>query len=337
MRKGYHILILTVISVVVLHLTGFNAYAQQSRAKASADTSRILIGDHVNIVLELNQAQGSNFEFPVFLDTIIDKVEILAVSPIDTLELEGRLKLRQHLVITSFDTGFYVIPSFFFYDRLNQDSLKSNALPLEVLTLEIDTTKGISDIKLPFDVPYGFREIAPYIFVGLLLLALAIFIWYYYKKRRHQPEKTIVRVKPLEPAHTWALRELDLLSQEKLWQKGKIKLYHSRLTDIIRTYLEFRFDIPALECTTSETVAACSIRQEIDEGICANLKNMLELADLVKFAKWNPLPDENENSQRVAYDFVLRTKLSPVLRQSNSDSTNPAELESAGKEGTNAE
>ena len=306
--------------------------AQQSQAKATADTSRILIGDHVNIVLELNQVKNRNFEFPVFRDTIVDKVEVLEVSPVDTLELEDRLKLRQRLVVTSFDTGFYVIPSFTFYDRLNNDSIRSNALPLEVLTLEIDTTKGIADIKLPFDVPLGFWEIAPYFIVGILLLALAVFLWYYYKKRKQETEPAPVRAKPVEPAHIWALRELDRLSSEKLWQKDKIKLFHSKLTDIVRTYIEFRFDIPAMEFTTSETIEACRPRDEISDDICSNLKTMLELADLVKFAKWHPLPDENESSMQIAYDFVLKTKLAPVLRKSDSDSINSSEKEGVGKE-----
>lgn len=288
---------------------------QDSRAKAMSDTSRILIGDHVNIFLELNQAGDQSYEFPVFLDTLIDKVEILSVSPVDTLVLEDRLKLRQHLVVTSFDTGFYVIPPFVFYDRQNDDSLRSNALPLEVFTMEIDTTKGITDIKMPINVPIRFREIVPYILVALLLLSLAIFFWYYYKKRQNKEPEPLVREKPAEPAHLWALRELDKLSAEKLWQKGKIKLFHSRLTDVIRTYIEFRFGIPAMEHTTQETIDACASRKEISVDNCSNLQSMLELADLVKFAKWNPLPDENESSLQLAYDFVFKTKLLETLRK----------------------
>ncbi len=338
MRKRIRILIMQAfVLTAVLHLTGAKGTAQQSQAKATADTSRILIGDHVNIVLELNQEKSKNFEFPVFRDTIIDKIEVLSVSPVDTLELEDRLKLRQHLVVTSFDTGFYVIPSFTFLDRITSESLKSNALPLEVLTLEIDTTKGITDIKLPFDVPLGFWEIAPYIFVALLLIAIAFFIWYYYLKRKLEPETLAIRVKPMEPAHLWALKKLDQLSKEKLWQKGKIKLFHSRLTDIIRSYIEFRFDIPAMECTTSETVAACGPVQEITDEVFSKLQTLLEMADLVKFAKWNPLPDENESSQQIAYDFVLKTKLAPVLRKSDTDSTVISGSPVKGKEEKNAE
>jgi len=253
------------------------------------------------------------------------------------LKIEDRLKLRQHLVLTSFDTGFYVIPSFIFHDRLNKDSLKSNALPLEVFTMEIDTSKGITDIKLPFDVQLGFWEIAPYIFVGLFLLAIAIGFWFYYKKRKNTETAIPVRVKPTEPAHIWALRELDKLSSEKLWQKDKIKLFHSRLTDIVRTYIEYRFNIPAMENTTSETMEACLPLKEIPEEICTNLQAMLELADLVKFAKWNPLADKNESSQQIAYDFILRTKLVPVLRKEDDESSLDQKAGDNRKEGNDVE
>ena len=330
-RRVYILFSLLFSSAIIL--PGNEAAAQKSQAKATSDTARILIGDHVNIFLELNQPKSSSFLFPVFRDTIIEKVEVLSVSPIDTLELDDRLKLRQHIVVTSFDTGFYVIPPFLFLDNLNGDSLTSNALPLEVLTMEIDTAKGIADIKLPYDVALGFWEIAPYIFTGLLLLAIGLFLWFYYRKKRMSPEPLPVRVKPVEPAHIWALRELDQLSREKLWQKGKVKLYHSKLTDIIRTYLEYRFDIKAMEYTTSETIEACSDLQEIREENLSNLQSFLELADLVKFAKWNPLPDENEKSQQIAYDFVLKTKLSPSLRKT--DTENSGISEGSRKEGEN--
>ena len=72
--------------------------------------------------------------------------------------------------------------------------------------------------------------------------------------------------------------------------------------------------------------------EEIADDICNNLNTLLELADLVKFAKWHPLPDENESSMQIAYDFVLKTKLVPVLRKSDSESADTAEKESIGKE-----
>ncbi len=87
-----------------------------------------------------------------------------------------------------------------------------------------------------------------------------------------------------------------------------------------------------MENTTAETMESCTPRKEIPEEICSNLQTMLELADLVKFAKWNPLPDENESSQQIAYDFILRTKLVPILRKDDLETTADQKTDSKEKE-----
>ena len=291
--------------------------AQDSKVKASIDTTRILIGDQVNILLELEQNHADQYQFPVFRDTLLKNLEILSVSQIDTQEIDlNHSLLRQRILLTSFDTGFYVIPPFYFFDLEGLDSLKSNALPLEVLTMEIDTSKGIADIKLPYEVPITFMEILPYLVVALLLIGIAILFWYIRKKRNQNPIAEPVRVKPTEPAHIWALKNLDVLAKDKLWQKGKIKLYHSRLSEILRSYIEFRFDIGAMEQTTTEIMDSFREQQNESDELLESLHQSLELSDLVKFAKWKPLPDENERSMEIAYEFVFKTKLSINLRQS---------------------
>jgi len=288
--------------------------------KISIDTTRILIGDQVNILLELEQNNNDQYQFPLLKDTIITNVEILSLSQIDTQELDqSRILLRQRILITSFDTGFYVIPPFYFTNLEGFDSLRSEALPLEVLTLEIDTSKGITDIKLPYDVPVTFLEILPYLVVGLLLIGIIIAIWYMIRKRRQKPEEKPIRLKPAEPAHIWALRNLDDLTKEKLWQKGKIKLYHSRLSEIIRYYIEYRFDIKAMEQITSEIMTAFEKQSILSEELFDKLYHSLEQSDLVKFAKWHPLPDENEKAMETAYEFILKTKKTVNLRESDKD------------------
>lgn len=295
-------------------------YAQKPQVKTRIDTSRILIGDQVNILMELEQKAGDQYQFPVFKDTLVKNVEILSVSQPDTQRLDGdRLRLSQRLLVTSFDTGFYVIPPFYFPNLEGFDSLKSEALPLEVLTLEIDTTKGIADIKSPFEVPLTFMEILPYIVVALLLLGIAYLVWNYYRKKKLQPVVEPIRLKPVEPAHIWALRNLDELAKEKLWQKGKVKLYHSRVSEILRSYIEFRFDIRAMEQTTREIFDSFEKTDLVSEDLLNTLHQSLELSDLVKFAKWNPLPDENEKTLEIAYEFVLKTKKIINLRQSEGD------------------
>jgi hypothetical protein len=104
---------------------------------------------------------------------------------------------------------------------------------------------------------------------------------------------------------------MDDLVKEKLWQQGKVKLFYSRLTDIIRQYIELRYQVPAMEQTTDQIVGDFSRRALVAGPVQKELQDLLELADLVKFAKWHPMAEEHEQAQQSAYDFILRTK--PVV------------------------
>jgi hypothetical protein len=109
------------------------------------------------------------------------------------------------------------------------------------------------------------------------------------------------------------------LREEKLWQKGDFKSYHTRLTDIIRLYLWHRYDVNAMEMTTDEIISNHSIKQ-LDQESFSKLKYMLELADFVKFAKVIPVANENEQSLSNAFDFVSATKLVESLTEKASES-----------------
>jgi len=191
------------------------------------------------------------------------------------------------------------------------DSVQTQAISLEVLGMPVDTTKGITDIKPPYEIKVSFMEILPYISVGLILALIMFFYLRYLRKRRSVKEIIDKPSPPPIPAHILALEQLDELVREKLWQQGKIKLYYSRLTDIVRQYIELRFGVPAMEETTEDIMRDFTHGKQVREEIRIELKSLLELADLVKFAKWNPVAEENEASQQSAYDFILRTK--PVI------------------------
>jgi hypothetical protein len=130
-----------------------------------------------------------------------------------------------------------------------------------------------------------------------------------------------VRVKPIIPPHLIALEKLKKLEDEKLWQKGEIKKFHIDLTDIIREYMESRYNMMAVESTTAEIID--QLRNYLDDRIIIEkVREFLELSDLVKFAKLIPIPDENEKCMKVAYEFVDLTKITPVEQdQSKPDST----------------
>ena len=124
---------------------------------------------------------------------------------------------------------------------------------------------------------------------------------------------------PKIPAHVIAFGKLEVLKNEKLWQEGKLKQYHSSVTDIIREYIENRYKIQALEQTTEEIL--WSFRNvAIDEESKTKLKRTLVLADLVKFAKEIPLPNENEMSLTNSYDFINGTKREEVITDNKQQS-----------------
>ncbi|MEO5571390.1 MAG: hypothetical protein ABIT08_09405 [Bacteroidia bacterium] len=299
--------------LATLFIFSFNTiYAQIFSATAKIDSNEILIGKQAHITLEVTHPKNQKIQWAVIPDTL-GKVEIVDKSKIDTAFTADSSSIvnRQQLIITCFDSGYYVIPPFRFIDPSNTDSTNNFAetqpLLFTVKTIPVDTTKAIRAIKAPVEVPFSFEDLLPYLLGVLILAAIVITTILLYKKFKKKP---VVKVyeKPKRPAHEIAIEELKKLQEEKLWQKGDFKSYHTRLTDIIRLYLWHRFDLNAMEMTTDEILSAHVIKQ-VNEESFSKMKYMLELADFVKFAKVIPIANENEQSLANAYDFVNTTKL----------------------------
>jgi len=154
-------------------------------------------------------------------------------------------------------------------------------------------------------VPLTFKEVAPYILLVIVVAALIYFgIWYYRKRKKAEPIFKIS--KPKLPPHEIAMEELEKLRQKKLWQNNKIKEFYTELTEIVRKYIEGRFSINALEMTTDEIMESFK-SIDISEDAKGKLRQMLVLADMVKFAKEQPVPTENEQSFNNALDYVQST------------------------------
>ena len=229
----------------------------------------------------------------------------------------NRKKLFQEYTITSFDSGYHAIPAFPFEIHTNglTSTVETNHMTLEVHTLPkldslMQALKGPIDIKAPYEAPLTFKEIAPWIFGTILVAGLLFLIWYALRKRKDNQPLFAIPQKPKEPAHVIALRELDRIKEEKIWQQGKTKLYYSELTTVLRQYINDRFDIQAMEQTSIETIAAFKYRRSlVDEKSFENLQRILTNADLVKFAKYEPLPDENNMALVDSYFFVNQTKI----------------------------
>lgn len=324
-RKSNILLITAILFTLPVITTG-----QRIKATASLDSTHILIGDQVNLILELEKPESLNMDFPVLANNLSEYIEILRQSPIDTILENNTMKLVQKLLITSFDSGEHRIPPFWFRLYLDDrmDSVASNELFLKVFTMEIDTTQGPTDIKMPYGAPITLKEVTPWILGILLLGGILFFIFYYISRRKRNLPVFVLPSKPKEPAHIVALRDLDRIKDEKLWQKDKIKEYYSQVTDVLRTYIEERFAIPAPEYTTEETLRAfTTVGNLLSAKSMSNLSQILSLADLVKFAKYLPLPDDHNLTLVNAYFFVNDTKIEEVKKPENPENGESGEGE----------
>jgi len=300
---------LNCLMIGVIGLLPLKLSAQQLKISARFDSTTIQIGDQIRWHVEVEQPASAKVKMPVFADTLAGKIEIVKVFPADTSKRDGKLIIKQDLLVTSFDSGYHQVPPIAFPYQVAQlkDTLRTTSMYLNVNTLPVDTTKEIHDIKAPLGVPFSLLDYWQYIagFFGLVLIGFAV--WFIIKIRRKEP--LFGQVKAIDPPHVIALRQLDALRAEKLWQSDKSKVYYTRLTEVIRTYIERRFEITALEMTSDEIISALKSINIDDFSSIELLQKLFSTADIVKFAKGQPLPDENEVNLLNAYQFVNNTKV----------------------------
>ncbi len=292
--------------------------AQQISITAKIDTNSILIGDQIKLKYTVSYPENFKINFPLFTDKLTDKIDIVSQFNADTVINKIKSESKT-FVITSFDSGNYVIPAIAVKYQINNDTtvneILSDSVFLNVNTINVDTTLAIKDIKSPLSAPLTLKELLPYIFSGLGLLAIILLTIYFIKKYNKKKNNESELLKPKIPPYKTALQEFEVLRQKKLWQNDRIKEYHSELTDILRNYFEKQLNIQALEKTTDETLEA--FESVINDKILSEkLKNILTLADLVKFAKQLPLPDQHDLSMQNAIEIV---KLTSVNKKTDSN------------------
>ncbi len=253
----------------------------------------ILIGEQVILTIK-NTAESTNI-WPSYKDTLITGIEIVDYGKIDTTNNI----ITQNITLTSWDTGIYYIPSIEFSENNTTQSLS-----LIVKSIFLEENATYKDIKQPLDAPMNIYDILPWI----IILIIVLFIIYLSKKYLAKNNSTQKRIKKeiKTPPHVKALEKLDLLEKKQLWQKGEVKEYHAQISEIIRRYIEERFKFIALELTTSEIINRLNNKVNKQENI--NIKNVLERADLAKFAKSKPTNDENIDSMSMVKDFIQITK-----------------------------
>ena len=278
---------------------------------AAIDSTTLFIGDQTDLHLRATCEVGEQVTMPVIAEELIPGIEIVDRTIVDTTQLnDGRVQYNQYLTLTSFeDSLFYIEPLPFV---CGNDTTWTESLMLNVVQpFEIDSTDmAITDIKGIYRAPIWWWGIFRWVLLALAIAGVGVGGYYlitYLKSRCRNKQEKELPIIPLRPAEEVALEKLDLIREQKIWQQGQVKEYHTQLTDVVREYIARRFDVSSTEQTSDETLRAMRPLLNQQKDLYEQLRKMLSLADLVKFAKWTATPDENEISLRNAYTFVKET------------------------------
>jgi hypothetical protein len=288
-------------------LSGMATYAQ-TLIEVRLDTADILIGEQTTLHLTITTDTDRPVYWPLPADNLMPGVEILSLSQPDSTVVDHKLTIKQDILVTSFDSMLYLLPPFRVID--GTDTLYSNQVALKVSTLPVDTDhpEEFFDIKDVWKPPFVLADYYPLIFGIVIALIVLFLIWYVVKRlRNNRSLMPFKRVEPPLPPHDEAIRELDKIKGRKLCQQGRYKEYHTQITDALRHYLFRRYLFNAMEMTSHEILDAWQEKNN-DRTARDMLRQILQLADFVKFAKLHPLPDENDLSLSNAYRFVDQTK-----------------------------
>ncbi len=304
------------ITTLLASLTIAAASASTPTVRAELTPDSIGIGDRFtySIIVERDMMQETSF--PIFDNKKGNPIEMLEDIPIDTIARDGRkLTLKKSYRLISFEEGEHNLgPARVIYlDKNIRDTLSSaDSTLVRINTFEIDTTKqSIMALKPQLDMRFKKEEVMGYVtwsLAGALLLALLIFILHRYLKSRGKRIKDIFKPAPLPAPHIEAIRALELLHNQKLWQAEKYKEYYSQLTHIARHYISRRYGIAAMEMTSAQIIKATA-KIDIPTKSRMDLTQVLHTADLTKFAKQTIEGEENEANYLKIYYFVEETKV----------------------------
>jgi hypothetical protein len=286
------------------------AGAQTATVKARVDATKITVGDQVKLFIEAsNNAKQGRLQWAVIPDTF-NSLEVVEKGKIDTVQHGDIVTYKQRLLVTGFDSGSFRIPAFTFPVIPTSGTpytLATDSFQLLVQTVPVDTSKGYKGIKEIMTVKSTWRDYIWLIAGGALLILLLTIVVIYFLKHKKTQIPTPVPKKPVERPQERAMRLLNELEQQQLWQTNRIKEYYVQLTDILRSYIEERFHTPAMELTTDELLQKAKMHPEL-RAYYDQLANILYTSDLAKFAKAQPLPHEHTSTMELTKQLIIQTK-----------------------------
>lgn len=294
-----------------------SAFAQTPSVRAQVDSTSFLIGRQISFTLSAGTPANRSTVWPIIGDTLTEGVEVVNELKADTVFSADKstVTVTRNYLITSFDSGYYQIPSFAFgfTDGKDTDRVFTEPLFLRVNRPEVDTTADIRDIKGPAEIPFDWRELLPHILLAtgiLLLVGLILFFVIRRLRRKTLEPEPAVQAQEI-PIHEQAVARLYALKGRRLWESGMVKEYYTELTDILRFYIKGRYQIDATEMVSEDIILRLKYKG-VSEVHYYSLDALLRESDLVKFAKAFPSGVQNEEALHTAIRWITETADKPL-------------------------
>jgi hypothetical protein len=314
------IMMFLLLSSVAINAQQINTYLSQQE---------ILVGQPDTLTFEV-VTLSPEFVFPVFNDTLSSDLEILQVSKIDTSASGKGFVFVQQILFTSFDTGYFYVPQVAF--QVDNKTLLSQSLQVKIVDISIDLSKNIHGIQDIEEAPLTFREVLVFAgkWVGLMtgIFLIIILSRKFYLKYKLKKENAVV-LAPEIPFMDTFWERLTAVEDQKFWQKGEVKRFHSQVTSLMRSYLEYRYGIKAMEQTTNQILTQLMVLVS-DQMLYAKIEQTLRFADMVKFAKATGVQDQHEKAIENLRELVeitnfdsaggLRDQSSPASKSNQTNS-----------------
>ena len=288
-----------VLTIIYLITSALYLFAQAS-VEAKISPIEMMIGEQAQVTISVQADENAKVEFPTF------KPRQELVPGVEVLDAQRSSDYTLTLILTSFDGNLYHLPPF--KVKVNGKELKTADLALKVVEVEVDTTKmdqfyGPKDVQ---DVPFQWSDLSLSFWLSVLLLVLIALNYYLYLRLRdNKPIITHIKiVKRLLP-HQKAMKEIEQIKADKMVSSENQKEYYTKLTDTLRRYIEERYGFSAMEMTSSEIIDRL---MQTDQQSLDELRQLFMTADLVKFAKYSTMINENDANLVNAIDFINQTK-----------------------------
>ncbi|MEP3372409.1 MAG: hypothetical protein ABJL43_13605 [Maribacter dokdonensis] len=299
---------LRVLPVFVFLLCGSKMSAQESpRISTEIDTTFIKIGEQVQwkVTVDIDST-----DFVIFPEgQTFSPLETVEAFATDTTRNKDRLTLQKIYALTQFDSGAYKLPS----QRIdiNGTGFMTDSSLINVATVPVDTlNQKMYDIKPIINVEKSNYTFWKYLLIGLLILLIlgGLFYWFVLRKKPLTEEEKVA----LLPPYDRALLELKKLENSKYLIQDEYKQYYSELTTIVRSYLEEDANVTALESTTGQLIEKLELLKDagelkLDDDTIKQFQQILQTADLVKFAKNKPSTSVAEQDRKLVEQIVEKT------------------------------